>query len=117
MSTDIATYEASSDEKTMAIVAHLSPLMLGIFGPLLVYILKKDESPFIAYHAMQAIIYQAINLVFIFVILLPIVFCTFGLGGFLGFLPMLGSIYGVMKANEGVFQGYPGWGHVGLPKD
>ena len=53
--------EVSQDDRTMAMLAHLSCFVLPITGPLILFLVKKDTSPFAAYHAMQALVYQAIT--------------------------------------------------------
>ena len=53
----------STDEKNWAIVCHIGALVASFFTggllpflvPLLVLILKGDESPFIAHHARQSL--------------------------------------------------------------
>lgn len=48
--------EPSDDERTLAAVAHgLTFFEGGLFGPLLLYFLKKDESEFVAFHALQSL--------------------------------------------------------------
>ena len=46
------------DEKTFALLAHLSPLMcLAFIGPIVALVAKQD-SEFVKYHATQALIFQ-----------------------------------------------------------
>ena len=46
----------SSDERTWAAVSQgLSFVEGGIVGPLVVYLIKKDKSPFVAFHALQSL--------------------------------------------------------------
>ncbi len=55
-----------SDERTWAMLAHLSVLLnlvTGFFGPIaafLIYLVYKDRSRYVAYHALQSTIFQAI---------------------------------------------------------
>ena len=55
-----------SDERTLAMLAHLSNLLnpvtgfLGVFVPLGMYILYKDRSRYVAYQALQAFVLQLI---------------------------------------------------------
>ncbi len=55
-----------SDERTWAMLAHLSVLLnlvTGILGPVaafLIYLVYKDRSRYVAYHALQSTIFQAI---------------------------------------------------------
>ncbi len=43
----------NSDEKTLALLSHVLTFVFPIFAPLIIYLVKKDESPFIAYHAKR----------------------------------------------------------------
>lgn len=55
-----------SEERTWAMLAHLSTLLnlvtglLGPVGALVVYLMYKDRSRYIAYHALQSMIFQLI---------------------------------------------------------
>ena len=33
----------------------------GIIGPLIVYVIKKDSSPFVAFHALQSLYFVAVG--------------------------------------------------------
>ncbi len=58
---------SGQEERTWGMLAHLSVLLnliTGFFGgiaALIIYLIYKDRSRFIAYHAMQSLIYQAIT--------------------------------------------------------
>lgn len=55
-----------SDERTYAMLAHLSVLanlITGFLGPvaaLIIYLMYKDRSRYVAYHAMQSFVFQLI---------------------------------------------------------
>ena len=55
-----------SDERTWAMLAHLSVLLnlvtgfLGVVAALAIYLLYKDRSRYVAYQAMQAFLFQLI---------------------------------------------------------
>jgi len=57
---------SQSDERTWAMIAHLSVLVnliSGFFGPIVaivIYIIYKDRSRYVAYHSMQAFVFQLI---------------------------------------------------------
>jgi hypothetical protein len=55
----------STADKILALIAHLGFFSgVGfIFAPLVIWLLKKD-SPFVAHHAKQAMVWQGANLVF-----------------------------------------------------
>ncbi len=55
-----------SDERTWAMLAHLSVLLnlvtgaLGLVGALIIYLVFKDRSRYVAYHSLQSLIFQLI---------------------------------------------------------
>jgi uncharacterized Tic20 family protein len=57
---------SQSDERTWAMLAHLSTLLnlvTGFFGPiaaLVVYLIYKDRSRYVAYHSLQSALFQLI---------------------------------------------------------
>jgi uncharacterized Tic20 family protein len=53
----------SSDSRNWAVAAHLSALAamivaLAFLGPLVVYLVKKDEDPFVRHHSAEALNFQ-----------------------------------------------------------
>ncbi len=55
-----------SDERTWAAISHgLSFVEGGIIGPLVVYLIKKDKSPFVAFHALQSLYFGLVFLVLV----------------------------------------------------
>ena len=64
MSDQIPEKVSESDEKLWAALAHASYLLnfvtglLGLAAPLIIYVIYKDRSRFIAFHAMQSFIFQ-----------------------------------------------------------
>jgi uncharacterized membrane protein len=58
------TLGVSQDDKTMAMLAELLPIVTGFLGPLVIWLIKKDQSKFVAFHAMQALFFHlALNVV------------------------------------------------------
>ncbi len=57
---------SAADERTWAMLAHLSVLanlftgMLGPVAALVIYLVYKDRSRYVAYHAMQSFVFQLI---------------------------------------------------------
>ena len=78
---------APGDERTWGMLAHLSTfinLLTGFGGPiaaLIIYMVYKDRSRFVAYHAMQAMVFQLI--------------CWFGGGALIG---LMWTIVGILSA-------------------
>ena len=56
------TTPPTHDERTFAMLAHLLQLFGGFIAPLVIYLVKRD-SRFVAFHALQALIWQAIYFV------------------------------------------------------
>lgn len=60
-------FNTSAEERTWAMLAHLSVLLnlvtgfLGGIAAIIIYFIYKDRSRFVAYHAMQSFIFQAIT--------------------------------------------------------
>ncbi|MCA1595173.1 MAG: DUF4870 domain-containing protein [Chloroflexi bacterium] len=58
-----AVAETTSDDRMLAMAAHLLGFFTGFIGPLIVYLVKRDQSRFVAYHSLQAVFFQvAINI-------------------------------------------------------
>ena len=51
-------YIPTGDERTMAILVHVLSIFFWFIPSLVVYLLKKDESKFIAYHAKEQLNFQ-----------------------------------------------------------
>lgn len=59
--------ETTSDERTWAILAHVSILLgaitVGLLGPVaafVIWLIKKEESDYVAKQAMQSLVYQVV---------------------------------------------------------
>lgn len=91
----------SEDERLFGAAAHgLSFVEGGVFGPLVVYLLKKNDSEFVAFHALQSLYF---GLAFLLV-----TFVTCGLGALVLVWPYL--IYegiAVLRAYEGQWYQLP----------
>src|SRR5580698_10688383 len=55
----------TEDERTMAFLAHLLMAFTGFIGPLVIFCVKQD-SRFVKFHSLQALVWQAIYLVLVF---------------------------------------------------
>ena len=43
----------TSDDRTMALIAYLIGFLVSFLGPLIIYLIKKDESPFVRRHCAE----------------------------------------------------------------
>jgi uncharacterized protein len=113
---------SAQDERTWSIVAHLSVLLefvsLMPFGALLVWLLFKDRSAKVRFHALQALWYQIAWIVIFVVYALVTVFLslvTFGiatiplvlLGIVLAVAPVIHGCYAAYQVSQGVEYRYP----------
>jgi uncharacterized protein len=98
--------EATSDEKTMAIVAYILSVLCCFIGPLVIFLIKKD-SHFVKVASLQAIGFWV--LAFVASLLLSVV--TFFVGGAGGMLALLAMIVYVViaciRASEGKIYEFP----------
>src|SRR6185436_18171722 len=103
-------YQPTADDRTWGMLAHLSPFLGGLvglpfLGPLVVWMMYKDKSPFVADQAKEA-------LNFSLAVLIAIVVCMATCIGII-VLPVIGigslvyQIIGALEANKGVWYRYP----------
>ncbi|HJS06274.1 MAG TPA: DUF4870 domain-containing protein [Pirellulales bacterium] len=107
--------DPTADERQWALIAHLSGLIasavggMAFLGPLIVWLVKKDQSVFVADQAKEALNFQiAVTIAIIVTGVIGFLTCV----GFL-LLPVIGigslvfSIIAAMEANKGVAYRYP----------
>lgn len=101
---------ANSDEKTWALLAHFGAIILGFIAPLIVFLVKGNESATVRAHSVQSLNFQITwAIATVVAVILSVVTC-----GLLSFLPIITwivivvfAIIGGVKANEGVLYKYP----------
>jgi uncharacterized Tic20 family protein len=115
-STDTMT---AQDERTWSIIAHLSVLLelVGLmpFGALLVWLIYKDRSQKVRFHALQALWYQiAWILILVAYTLVSLVLSLVIIGIFMFFLlpilalvPLVHGCYAAYQVSKGVEYRYP----------
>lgn len=95
----------TSDEKTMALLSHVLTIVASFLAPLIIYIVKKDESTFVSSHAKESLNFQ------ITVILVIILLCITIIGILLVWLVAIASlvfvIIATIRASEGKLYKYP----------
>jgi len=50
--------QVTPDERSMAMLCHLLAILTGFIGPLIIWLVKKDQSPFINHHGKEALNFQ-----------------------------------------------------------
>ncbi|MDQ2751422.1 MAG: DUF4870 domain-containing protein [Bacteroidota bacterium] len=97
----------TSDEKTMALLSHVLTLApgVGFLAPLIIYLIKKDESAFITAHAKESLNFQITLYIIIFGLFITIV--GIFLVWIVAILALVLVIIATLRANEGKLYKYP----------
>ncbi len=104
----------SKDAKTMAMLAHLLGIVTGFIGPLIIWLIKKDDEPFVNDQGKEALNFQ-ITVAIIYAAMVALSCITFGFAAIIAVPIMLGAgiaalvfcIIAGLKANEGEAYRYP----------
>ena len=59
--------EVSKDARNMAMLCHLLAIFTGFLGPLIIWLIKKDEDPFVDEHGKEALNFQITVFIAMFV--------------------------------------------------
>lgn len=113
---DESTITLTSEERTWASLAHLSILLnlvtgfLGLAAALIIYLVYKDRSRYVAYNALQSLIFQAIFwagagilaglfwALTVVTMLVLVGFCLLPIAMLISIIPLGAMIYGVIAA-------------------
>ena len=98
-------YIPTSDERTMAILSHILTLVAPFLAPLIIYLIKKDESKFVEWHAKESLNFQ-ITIVIICILLFITVIGIFLLW-IVGILSLVLVIVASVRASENKLYRYP----------
>ena len=100
--------EVSKDAKTWAMLCHLLAIFTGFLAPLIIWLIKKDEDPFVDEHGKEALNFQITVFIAMFVSGILTMVC---IGIFLAIAVMAGNIVfcvlATVKANKGEPYRYP----------
>ncbi len=98
-------YIPTNDEKTLALLAHVLTFVAPVLAPLIIYLLKKDESKYIAHHSKESLNFQITLMIIIFGMFLSVILILFI------FIPAIVAfvfvIIATIRAGEGVWYKYP----------
>ena len=104
--------DVSQEDKTMALIAHLSGILTWFIGPLVIWLINKDKTDkeWLNSQAREALNFQ-ITVFLAFIVSIIAMTVTLGILFFLPMLVGLGAlvlcIMAAIKANEGVDYRYP----------
>lgn len=98
----------SQDEKNLAMVTHLLTFFSSFIAPLVIYVIKKNESHFVAEHARQALNFHISLAILIFIsIILIIVLIGILMLIALGIMATVLVVVAAIRANEGRLYKFP----------
>ena len=110
------------DERTWSVLAHLSVLLLLVglmpFGALLIWLIYRDRSEKVRFHALQALWYQIAWIVILIVYSIVAVFLslvTLGIAAIvlvplafvIGVVPIIHGCYAAYQVSQGLDYRYP----------
>jgi uncharacterized protein len=101
-------YTPSSDERTMAILSHLLTIFFGFIPPLIIWLIRKDESKYVSEHAKESLNFQIT--IFLAYIVAGVLVCLF-IGVILLFvvwaISIIFAIMATIEANNNKIYKYP----------
>ncbi|MGY8694644.1 MAG: DUF4870 domain-containing protein, partial [Verrucomicrobiia bacterium] len=83
--------EISKNARSMALLSHLLGVLTSVLVPLIIWILKKEEDPYIEDQSKEALNFQITVIIAYFAVGIISVI-TFGIGAFLLPLVMIGNL-------------------------
>jgi uncharacterized Tic20 family protein len=108
------TTELTSEEKQWAMFCHLSALVTGFLagmsflGPLIIWLIKKDQSKFVDYHGKEALNFQ-LNVMLYVVVGIATICLVVGIFILIavGLYSLIMAIIAGVKAGSGEYYRYP----------
>lgn len=101
-----------NDEKTMGLLAHILGAVTCFVGPLIIWLIKKDESPFVNDQGKEALNFQITVLIgFVasaIISAIPVIGCVGGIAWMaVAVASLVFGILGGVEANKGIAYRYP----------
>lgn len=98
-------FSPTPDERTMAILSHVLCILVGFLAPLIIYLIKKDESAYVRDHARESLNFQ-ITMAIIYIVLIITVIGIL-LIWLAAILNLVFVIIATIKASENKMYRYP----------
>lgn len=104
---DLPLAPPSSEERTIAMLSHILTVVpgVGILAPLIIYLLKKDDSQFVAYHSRESLNFQITLYIVGFVLIITVIGILFL--WVLWLVEVIFVVIATIKANENRLYRYP----------
>ena len=108
----------TEDDRTLAMLIHLLGIVSGFVGPLVLWLMKREQSRFVDHQGRQALNFHitlAIASIVLFIVSVPLSILTCGFGMLVVIPLLLGialfglilSVVAGLRAREGVWYEYP----------
>jgi uncharacterized Tic20 family protein len=97
----------NQDDKTMGLLCHLLGPFTHFLGPLVIWLIKKDQSKFVDDQGKEALNFQILILLLHLAAGVTCLLIPGALNGIVGILSLVFSIIAAMEANKGVAYRYP----------
>ncbi len=107
--------QSTPDERNIALLAHLGTFFGGFIVPLVIWLVKKDESKYISEHAKESLNFQVsliiylVGSVFVFLISFLVfgIFLIMMVAIGISILSLVATIIASINASQGKFFKYP----------
>ena len=98
----------SQEDKTMALLSHVLAIVAGFIAPLVIWLIKKDQSLYVSEHAKESLNFQISMMIYFFgAFILTFVLIGAILLPILGILNFVFIIIATIKAANGEAYRYP----------
>jgi uncharacterized protein len=98
----------TDSDRLLAILSHVLTMVAWLFAPLIIYLVKKDESAFVREHAKESLNFQLTLMILYFICFLLLI-VVIGILGFIvvGFMQLVLVIVATIKAADNQLYRYP----------
>jgi uncharacterized Tic20 family protein len=105
---DVIVSAPSQDDRNLAMIAHLLGIFTFFVGPLIIWLIKKDQSQFVEKEAREALNFQITLLIgHVIASFLMIILIGFALEFVIVIINIIFSILGAVAASKGQVYTYP----------
>lgn len=102
----LAHYDVTQPERLYALLAYVLNFVTPVLPPLIVYVLKRESSQYVAFHALQAL-FLSLSVLVVAVLARSIAFLPHVLVVAASLAGLVGTIVGAVKAYDGEWYRLP----------
>jgi uncharacterized protein len=100
-----AAYVPTNDERILGTLSHILALVAPVLAPLIIYLIKKDESKYVSYHAKESLNFQITMMIIAIGMVITIIGILFV--WIVGIITVVFVILATIQANDGKLYKYP----------